>query len=192
MPLKTSRSTVSVPDSNGASATGSIFSQLRGRIRLLGDDGKPLLREAQYGAATAVASHFTRRSDACIVALPTGIGKTLLMQVLPFLIRSQRVLVVVQSKLLRDQIGEQLADMSLFARFGIVDPGDAKPKVSCIEHEMHSVEDWNALADSDFVVATPRCISRGIEGVEGPPQSFFDTVLVDEAHHATVATGKSF
>lgn len=88
------------------------------------------------------ASHFTRRSDAGIVALPTAIGKTLVMQLLPFMLASHRVLVIVPGKLLREHVADQLGDLSLLASRGVLDPGELKPKVHLIEHEMHSDEDW--------------------------------------------------
>jgi hypothetical protein len=146
------------------------------------------LRLAQHGAVLAGASHFTRRSDAGIVALPTAIGKTLVMQLLPFMLASHRVLVIVPGKLLREQVADQLGDLSLLASLGVLDPGELKPKVHLIEHEMHSDEDWDQMSENDFVVATPRCISGAITGVSPPPADLFDTVFVDEAHHATAAS----
>jgi len=168
--------------------TPSIFSQLRGRFALLDDHGIPRLRAAQHGAVLARASHFTRRTDAGIVALPTALGKTLVMQALPFMLASQRVLVVAPGKLLREQIAEQLGDLTLLARLGVLAPGQLAPKVVLIEHEMRSADEWDQVADNDFVVATPRCISGAIAGIIPPPDNLFDTMLVDEAHHATATT----
>jgi superfamily II DNA or RNA helicase len=169
-------------------ATQSIFSQLRAGLALSDDRGIPRLRAAQHGAVLAGASHFTRRSDAGIVALPTAIGKTLVMQLLPFMLASERALVIVPGKLLREQVADQLADLSLLANRGVLRPGELKPKVALIEHEMHSPEEWRNLADNDFVVSTPRCISGAVAGVCPPPADLFDTVFVDEAHHAPAAT----
>lgn len=146
------------------------------------------MRPAQHGAVLAAAAHFTRRTDAAIVALPTAIGKTLVMQVLPFFISSHRVLVIVPGKLLREQIAAQLADPTLARRLGVFDPGDLDIRVALIEHEVHSLDEWTDLAENDFVVATPRCISGAIDGVCPPPNDLFDSVFVDEAHHATAST----
>lgn len=169
-------------------ATQSIFSQLRAGLSLADDRGIPRLRPAQHGAVLAGASHFTRRSDAGIVALPTAIGKTLVMQLLPFMLSSERVLVIVPGKLLREQVAEQLGDLSLLANRGVLQPGALKSKVALIEHEMHSPEEWTEVADNDFVVSTPRCISGAVAGVCPPPADLFDAVFVDEAHHAPAAT----
>lgn len=168
--------------------TASIFSQLRSTLRLSNDEGAPRLRPAQHGAVLAGAAHFTRRDDAGVVALPTAIGKTLVMQLLPFLLPSQRVLVIVPGKLLREQVAAQLGDLTLLASRGVLTPGKTKPRVALIEHEMHSDEDWTHVSDNDFVVATPRCVSSAIAGVAPPPADLFDTIFIDEAHHATATT----
>ena len=53
-----------------------------------------------------------------------------------------------------------------------------------VKSRLDSSEKWEELYDYDFVVATPQCVSPGLEGVSEPPKDLFDLVLMDEAHHS--------
>lgn len=45
-----------------------------------------------------LTSHFTARREPAIVALPTGVGKTAVMTLLPYLLAARRVLVIVPTR----------------------------------------------------------------------------------------------
>jgi len=59
------------------------------------DSGR--FRPAQVGAIHAVTGHFGQRHDPAIVTMPTGSGKTGVMIACTFVLRANRVLVVIPS-----------------------------------------------------------------------------------------------
>lgn len=121
--------------------------------------------------------------------MPTGSGKTAVMMMTPFLLASRRVLVVTPSRLVRGQIAEQFAKLSLLRGIGVVDPAlDVWPVVREVERRITSDDDWQALADADVVVGTVNSVSPGYDAIPSPPPDLFDLILVDEAHHSAART----
>lgn len=107
----------------------------------------------------------------------------------PFLLGSRRVLVVTPSRLVRGQIAEQFAELSLLREIGVVDPAlDVWPVVREVERRIASADDWQALDGADVVVGTVNSVSPGYEVIPAPPSDLFDLILVDEAHHSAART----
>lgn len=142
-------------------------------------------REAQRGALFAVGSHFALRSDPAIVTMPTGSGKTAVLQASAFLLRAGRVLVVTPSRLVREQIHDDFRELGVLKRLGAIPPDLTPPAVFNADGK---ITDWEALRDYDVVIATPNSASPAVEGVAVPPDDLFDLVLVDEAHHSPAFT----
>jgi Rad3-related DNA helicase len=66
-------------------------------------DDPPAFRDAQRAALFSLGAHFAQRNDPSIVTMPTGSGKTAVLQTSAFLLRAIRVLVVTPSRLVREQ-----------------------------------------------------------------------------------------
>jgi len=92
-----------------------------------GDD--PGFRRAQLGAIHATAAHFTTRKDPGIITMPTGSGKTAVLLAAAFVLRAKRVLVITPSRLVREQIAEEIADLVQLRRVRAVSDDTARPKV---------------------------------------------------------------
>ncbi|MBN72963.1 MAG: hypothetical protein CME32_27220 [Gimesia sp.] len=147
-------------------------------------EGKPGLRCPQIGAATSLLSHATRRKEPAVVALPTGTGKTAVLQLTPFLWQSGRVLVLTPSRLVRDQIAKGFCELKLLKDLGVL-PDDLKaPSVKVIRERIKLLEEWEALREFDVVITTPMSASPSIEGIATPPADLFSLAMVDEAHHS--------
>ena len=97
-------------------------------LRDLGGEGVGF-RPAQLVAFWAVCSHFTLNDEAAIVSMPTGSGKTAVMNITPFGLHAKRVLVITPSVLVRDQVAEQFSDFALLRTIEAVKPGTRTPKV---------------------------------------------------------------
>src|SRR5450759_7868 len=70
----------------------SYFSENYSRLTFpLADGEKPGFREAQRGALFAIGSHFSGRNDPAIITMPTGTGKTAVLQASAFLLQAKRV-----------------------------------------------------------------------------------------------------
>jgi superfamily II DNA or RNA helicase len=146
------------------------------------------LYKAQLGAIYAIGSHFTTHDDPAVVTMPTGSGKTAVLTMVPFVLRSTRVLVITPSRLVRGQISEDFEQLATLKRIGVLPAETPLPRIKEVVERVTSPEEWAALNEFDVIVSTPQCVSPGHEGVVGPPPGMFDLLLVDEAHHSPADT----
>jgi superfamily II DNA or RNA helicase len=100
-----------------------FFLRHAGELRLTWPEaeGEATFRSAQLGALFALAGHLQTSADPVQAVLPTGVGKTAVICGLPFLVPTTRVLVVVPTRLLRDQIHDEFAGLGILRRIGAVD-----------------------------------------------------------------------
>jgi len=67
----------------------------------------PGLRNAQLGAIHSISSFFTlNKTKPAIIVMPTGSGKTAVLIMVPFVVKSKKVLVVTPAKMVRQQIAD--------------------------------------------------------------------------------------
>ena len=167
----------------------SYFRENYGFFRYpLASEDQPGFRAAQLGAIHAVGGHFAQRSDPAIVTMPTGSGKTAVMIACAFVLRPKRVLVVTPSRLVREQISEQIQGLSLLIRLHALPDDVAPPSVATVGERIGSAERWTELRRFDVVVGTVQSISPALDDVVPPEPDQFDLVLVDEAHHSSART----
>src|SRR5579884_2735265 len=144
------------------------------------DNGQ--LRRAQLGAAWALAAHATVSREPALLVLPTGVGKTLVACVAPFLLSPRRVLVIAPGRLVRDQLAAGFSSLADLVRSGILPANPPLPRVITVEHRAER-NDWPEWRNADVVVGTPNVLSDGFPEVERIPAGMFDLVIFDEAHH---------
>jgi len=154
----------------------------------LGVGAGPGLYNAQVGAIHALASHFTIDDQPAIVTMPTGSGKTAVLMMLPFILRSTRTLVITPSRLVRGQIADDFAALRTLREVRALPDDIALPRVTELDKRIDSLESWEALRDYDVIVSTPNCTSPGYEGIPTPPADLFDLLIIDEAHHSPAHT----
>jgi superfamily II DNA or RNA helicase len=145
-------------------------------------------RPPQLGAIHAVAGHFSQRHNPAIVTMPTGSGKTGVMVACTFVLRATRVLIVTPSRLVREQIAEEVGDLALLRKLGALPNDICRPKVCSVGQRITTSNRWSELAEYDVVVGTVQSISPALESVAPPNPDQFDLVLVDEAHHSSAQT----
>jgi superfamily II DNA or RNA helicase len=165
------------------------FETLSRRVRLslaaVGEDG---LREAQAGALMALAAHATVSKDPAQLILPTGVGKTTIATLAPYVLGARRALVVVPSKLIRGQINDGFQNLERAKSSGVLPKGAAQPKVAVALHRAKE-EDWKGWAkEADVVIGTPSVLSPANRDVAPMPRDLFDLVVFDEAHHLPATT----
>jgi superfamily II DNA or RNA helicase len=170
-------------------ADAPFFLRHAGDLRLSWPQPEGVLafRSAQLGALFALAGHLQTSDEPAQAIVPTGVGKTAVICALPFLARTERVLVVVPTRLLRDQIADELSSFSILGRLGAVQ-FDERPKVQRIDHRLGTQEAWETLRGVDIAVGTPAVLSSEHAGVAEPPPGLFDLLLFDEAHHLPATT----
>jgi len=167
------------------------YTDLRFPVQTEGDAASPGFREAQRGALFAIAAHFTQRNDPAIVTMPTGSGKTAVLEACTYLLQAKRVLILTPSRLVREQIAEDFASLGVLKRLTALGQDIPPPKVIATSGRVKTAADWEAMRDQDVVVATVQSVSPQLVEVPAPPADLFDLILVDEAHHSPALTWKT-
>lgn len=165
----------------------SYFSDNYSQIKYpLGDNG---LRNAQIGAIHSIASYFTLDNvKPAIVVMPTGSGKTVVLMMSPFILKSGRILVITPSRLVREQIANEFSVLAKLKQLNVLDMGIQNPVVKEITTKITSLHDWNELLNYNVVVGCPNCLSPEYENIPDPPDDLFDLIIFDEAHHIPAKT----
>jgi superfamily II DNA or RNA helicase len=149
------------------------------------------LREPQIAAYQAVFDHFVRQrnSEHAIVVLPTGVGKTGLMGIIPFGISFGRVLIVTPQLVIKDAVLDSLdpehpqnfwLSRNVFNKYGDLP--------SVIEYESKT-NDWE-LKEANIVVLNIQKLQERLDSslINRVPSDFFNLIIIDEAHHSTAPT----
>jgi superfamily II DNA or RNA helicase len=145
------------------------------------------LRKAQAGALHAIAAHRSASDEPAQVILPTGVGKTLVAVLTPYVLAATRVLVVTPARIVRDQVAHEFRELDQAIRNRALDPGTSPPKVLRADHRC-TAETWESSRSYDVVVGTPMVLSQGNTGVDPTPGDLFDLIIFDEAHHLPATT----
>ncbi|GAA3913882.1 hypothetical protein GCM10023084_76990 [Streptomyces lacrimifluminis] len=148
------------------------------------------LRRPQIGALHAVMGHWASGlGDPGIVVMPTGTGKTETMLALLVAARMERLLVLVPSAALRDQIAGKFETLGILQQEQIVKAGALRPRVGRFEHGFKDPDEAaRFVAACNVVVATPQILSRSVGNVRMALLSSFSHLIVDEAHHSPADT----
>lgn len=146
------------------------------------------LREAQRGALHAVAAHFAWSDAPAQVVLPTGVGKTLVATLLPYILDSTRVLVVTPARIVRDQVAYEFEHHAVAKKLHVLDSGTPNHRVLSASKRQKK---WDEATNHDVVVGTPQVLSHAYPDVAPVPKDLFDLVIYDEAHHLPAPTWDS-
>lgn len=175
-------------------------SDLEGRFRMVGQvpldsspgrAERPGFRAPQMGATYAVLGYWTAEpTREATVVMPTGTGKTDTMVALYAAALPERLLVLVPSDALRNQLAET------FERYGILEQigalGDRPltyPVVGRLSSGLKSTTDARRFARRcNVVVATPQALNASTEPARAAFTNMFSHLFVDEAHHVKART----
>jgi superfamily II DNA or RNA helicase len=167
----------------------SYFSEHYPAFRYPVSDGDvPGFRIAQLGAIHAAGAHFVTRADPGIITMPTGSGKTAVLIAAAFVLRAKRVLIIAPSRLVREQIAEEVESLKTLREAGALNNDVPAPKVFATNKRISDAAEWEAMREFDVVVGTVQSISPEYDEIPEPPADLFDLVLVDEAHHSPART----
>src|ERR1700747_703758 len=89
----------------------------------------PGFRLAQLGAIHAAGAHFSLRSEPGIITMPTGSGKTAVLIAAAYILRANRVLIVTPSRLVREQIADEVRTLTTLREVGALDANVPAPTV---------------------------------------------------------------
>jgi len=150
------------------------------------------LREPQKIAYAKTYEHFIldKKTSDAIVILPTGVGKTGLMGLLPYGIAKGRVLIITPQLVIKDNVVGSL-NPEYPANFWLTQKVfNRLEELPClIEFEgKETKNEW--LETANIIVVNVQRLQERLENslIKRVPPDFFDMIIIDEAHHSTAST----
>lgn len=147
------------------------------------------LRKPQIAAYYSVYEHFNirRKESHAIVILPTGVGKTGLMGILPYGIAKGRVLIITPQLTIKDTVVDSLNPYSpsnFWLKRKVFKNVDDLPTLSEYEGNKTPRE---VMDLSNIVVLNIQKLQSRLDSspLNFLPSDYFDMIIIDEAHHST-------
>lgn len=148
------------------------------------------LRRPQAGAIHSLLGYWTTDPKLpATVVMPTGTGKTDTMVAALVSQRIERLLVLVPSDALRDQLAAKFEGLGVLRSLGLVESGALTPVVGRLFGALENVDDGARLADAcNVVVSTPNALNNTTVEVRTSFLRHFTHLFIDEAHHVAAPT----
>jgi len=153
--------------------------------------GQVGLRAPQLGALHAISAYFSvkRNLDSAIVVLPTGTGKTETMLSVMVYRQLPKVLIIVPSNSLRDQISHKFYELGELSRLGLVPANIALPSVVSIKIGIKSITEASELIQhANVFIATASVLNSSDSAAVDRLCAGITDLFIDEAHHSTAST----
>lgn len=176
-----------------AAAPAQVLASLRDAFRFREADpgvGTPGLRAPQIGALHAVLGYWrTANPDPATVVMPTGTGKTDAMVAIFAHERIGRLLVLVPSDALRNQVAAKFRDYGVLRQCDVIASTALMPNVGRIQHRFTTEHDIDTFVQCcNVVIATPTVLNTMEASLRDYLVSHMTHLFVDEAHHVAAAT----
>lgn len=153
----------------------------------------PGLRPPQVGALHASLGHWRASSKPATVVMPTGTGKTETMLALLVAQRIQRLLVLVPSDALREQIGSKFVTLGWLKKLGVVGSEALFPVVGFLKAMPRDAEALQRILERcNVVVATMSIAANSRASHRATLARWATHLFIDEAHHVSAATWTAF
>jgi len=149
------------------------------------------LRKPQLGALHSISSYFstTQSVEPGTIVLPTGTGKTETMLATLVYQRCDKVLVLVPSNVLRDQITNKFISLGYLHELNVIDYMTNFPSVCKITKGIQSNGTIKAIVEnSNVIVATASILKSSDPIVVDQLCKTCSHLFVDEAHHISAKT----
>lgn len=160
------------------------------------DNGRPAvrgLRRPQIGALHAALAHATRSTEPATIVMPTGTGKTETMLALNAHQRFERLLVVVPTDALREQIAGKFETFGVLKDQECLDASATFPVVMRLSHIPTTTAEVEQIFDSaNVVVTTMQIAGRAEAPVQERMAVRASALFIDEAHHIGAPTWARF
>lgn len=150
------------------------------------------LRRPQIGALHSVVGYWsTGVTEPGVVVMPTGTGKTETMVAVMLVERPHRLLVLVPTTTLRDQVASKFETLGILQQEKIAAASALRPCVAKLRHGIKDPEDAARLLKvSNVVVATPHVLRACSAEALMVILEECSHLMVDEAHHAPAPSWK--
>ncbi|MGE7673491.1 DEAD/DEAH box helicase [Lysinibacillus sp. NPDC094403] len=151
------------------------------------------LRRPQIAALYAILSHSKVSNDIATVVMPTGTGKTETMLSSLLTMKCKKLLIIVPSDALRDQVASKFLTLGLLKEFEIIADEVINPKVGILYKgikEISCLQDF--INESNVIVTTMNLLSSINEESQELIANSCSNVFIDEAHHVKATTWEKF
>ncbi len=147
------------------------------------------LRPPQVGALYGILAHWKVSSAPATVVMPTGTGKTETMLALLTRESLGRLLVIVPTNYLREQIGDKFVTLGLLKTLGVLNAEATYPVVALLERKPKTPDEVDAVFTRCNVVVTTMSIAgQCTEAVQRRMAELCTHLFIDEAHHISART----
>lgn len=151
------------------------------------------LRKPQVGALYAALSHATSSRQPATIVMPTGTGKTETMLAIYAHDRISRLMVVVPTDALRDQIADKIETMGVLQDQQCLTSAIKFPVVLRLQHIPKSSEEVEELfSRANVIVTTMSVAGRAEPAVQERMAQLCGALFIDEAHHIKAKTWREF
>lgn len=151
------------------------------------------LRDPQRFAYSALCDHFlvNQSDEDALIVLPTGVGKTGLIAIAPYMISKGRVLIIAPRIPIKDELLKNLSPWS-------PDNFYLKRKVFTTFKELPFVSEYTkdlpqeVLDKSNIIILNIHKLQERLDSslINRVSPDYFDMIIIDEAHHSTAETWK--
>ncbi|MEJ0017599.1 MAG: DEAD/DEAH box helicase family protein [Acetobacteraceae bacterium] len=153
----------------------------------------PGLRTPQVGALHAALAHVTSSIEPATIVMPTGTGKTETMLAIYAHERFARIMVVVPTDALRDQIAGKFETMGVLQDQLCLSESVKYPVVLRLKHIPKSVNEVDDLFDRANVIVTTMAVAgRALPDIQERMAQRCGALFIDEAHHIKAKTWRAF
>ena len=143
------------------------------------------LRTPQWGAYYEIMSHWSLSKEHAIIVMPTGTGKTDTMITVVVGNLCERVLIIVPSVALRDQIGKKFEQLGILKTFGLLPDNALPPDVGYLKKAFKTLAEIDEFfLKKNVIVSTASVFSNLKQGHLERISSLCSHLFMDEAHHA--------
>lgn len=142
------------------------------------------LRPPQIGGLHSIGAHWSLHHQPATVVMPTGTGKTETMLAALVAYSPGIMLVVVPSKILRDQTATKFLTLGLLRSLGNILPEAKNPIVGIIKRQPKSEKDLSIFENCNVLIATMAALGKeSTSSLAALISERVHTLVVDEAHH---------
>lgn len=150
------------------------------------------IRQPQKMGYIKAYEHFVKDGNTsihAIIVLPTGVGKTGLMALLPYGISNGRVLIIAPQTTVKDTVVDGL-DTSKPSNFWLKRKVVSKVSELPVLVEYNSYTPKEVLDGANIVVLNAQKLQLRLNSspLNFLPSDYFDMIIIDEAHHSTAKT----
>ncbi len=154
---------------------------------------RPGLRPPQIGSLHAIGAHWSLHTEPATVVMPTGTGKTETMLATLVAHSPGTLLIVVPSKVLRNQTATKFLTLGLLRSLGNLEAESPNPVVGIITKRPRDETDLTIFQKCNVVITTMSALAEASTSHLIPKiAGRVGTLIVDEAHHIGAASWSTF